>query len=127
MWTQVKRLKPGRFQPHVVLLKDRTSIRLYIPAHLRHQIGDPTYIDIYTSPGAGQILIQPAFKKGPDTRKLSCGSVRLAYKVWGVVMKKLMHGRKMVCVWHQLDRGNLRVDLTHEIKEKKEATRRLKE
>lgn len=42
-------------------------------------------------------------------------------------MKKLMHGRKMVCVWHQLDRGNLRVDLTHEIKEKKEATRRLKE
>lgn len=119
MWTQVKRLKPGRFQPHVVLLKDQKGSRLYIPAHIRHRMGDPTHLDLYVSPEATQVLIQPARKEGPDTRKLSCGSVRLPGQVWGRAVGKIMGEKKMICVSHQLDGGNLRVDLRHAIPEKK--------
>jgi len=120
MWTLVNRLPRGRFQPHPVLLKDqRRGTRLYIPAYLRHQMGDPVYCNLYRSSNVNYVLIQPAEEAGPATRKLSCGSVRLPTKIWGGILKKVMQGRDMVCIWHQIDRGNLRVDLSHEIKQKK--------
>jgi len=119
MWTQVKRLKPGRFQPHVVLLRDSKSVRLYIPAHIRHQMGDPVYCDLYVSKVPNQMLIQPVQREGPHTRKLSCGSIRLPGIIWGRALKKVMGKRKMVCVTHELDQGTLRVDLRHRVGEKK--------
>lgn len=123
MWTQVKRLSKGLFQPHVVLLKDRNGSRVYIPAHLRHQMGDPTYCNLYMSPDVNHVLIQPAYKAGPDTRKLSCGSIRLPTKIWGEALRNIIRGRKMVHIWHQIDGGNLRIDLSHEINEKKQRHR----
>lgn len=115
MWTQVKRLKPGRFQSHVVLLKDGAGSRIYIPAHIRHQMGDPLHCDLYVTQAANQVLIQPVGKAGPTTRKFSCGSIRLPSRVWGPALERVMAGRKMVCVTHELDRGNLRVDLRHRV------------
>lgn len=123
MWTQVKRLKPGRFQPHVVLLRDDKGIRLYIPAHIRHQMGDPVYCDLWVSKIANQTLIQPVQEEGPHTRKLSCGSIRLPNKIWGRAVKKLIGRKKMVCVTHSLDEGNLRVDLRYVIGREKQARR----
>lgn len=82
-------------------------------------MGDPIHLDLYVSQGASEVLIQPAYKEGPTTRKLSCGSVRLPSKIWGLAARKIMGEKKMVCVSHQLDGGNLRVDLRHAIVEKK--------
>jgi len=97
----------------VILLRSQKSTRLYIPAHLRHQMGDPIHIDLYVSPEANQVLIQPVSQKGPTTRKLSCGSIRLPTRIWGSAVRKIMGEKKNVCVSHQLDSGNLRVDLRH--------------
>lgn len=119
MWTQVKRLKPGRFQPHVRLLKNPMGTRLYVPAHIQHQMGDPVHIDLYISPEIDQLLIQPVPHKGPTTRKFNRGCFLIPYRIWGPTLRKLMGDRKIVCVSHEIDRGNLRVDLTHEIKGKK--------
>lgn len=104
----------------MVLLKDGAGSRVYIPAHLRHQMGDPIYCNLYVSPDVNHVLIQPALKAGPSTRKLSCGSIRLPTKIWGETLRKVMHGRKMVCIWHQIDGSSLRVDLGQEIKGKKQ-------
>jgi len=115
MWTQVKRLKPGRVQPYVILLKNPVGVRLYVPMRIQHQMGDPVHIDLYVSPDTNQLLIQPVLQKGPTTRKFNRGCFLIPHKIWGPTLRKLMGGRKKVCVSHQLDAGNLRVDLRHAI------------
>lgn len=123
MWTQVKRLKPGRVRRHVTLFKNPMGVRLFVPAHIQHQMGNPVHIDLYASPETNQLLIQPVPQKGPTTRKFNRGCFRLPSKVWGPTLEKLMGNRKRVYVSHHLDGGNLRVDLRHVIPEKKQGHR----
>jgi len=82
-------------------------------------MGNPVHIDLYASPEIDQLLIQPVPHKRPTTRKFNRGCFLLAHKVWGPTLKKLMGNRKRVYVSHHLDGGNLRVDLRHDIPEKK--------
>lgn len=103
-------------QESITLYRDKKGVRLFIPAKVRRDLGDPRYYNLYVE--GSRLMLQITEREEKDTRKVGKnGYVRLPMQSLGFCLKK---GVGKESIKPEIHEGNLFVDLGKYLRVRKE-------
>jgi len=96
----------GTRKKTVAIFKDKKGWRLYLPSHVRANLGDREFVDLYIE--GYKLMVKVPKKRQAHTRHISNGSVRLPLVKLGITLEE---GMTRLDILPEMKKDGLVIDL----------------